>query len=81
MNRAFLGHLKSIIALPFVVIVVIPVIILYYNPSTLGFTPNNLIIILFAIGIVIIIGGFTLLTKTILLFSRIGNDNLAPWDK
>jgi protein-S-isoprenylcysteine O-methyltransferase Ste14 len=77
----FFRQVESILALPFVVIVLIPAIIVYFTQSNLKFSLyNSITIFSLVIGIMIIIVGLLILTKTILLFSHIGKGTLAPWD-
>lgn len=74
--------LKAILALPFMVLVVIPSILLLVtrsaNPAWHASFPTNLLLFLASLGLFLI--GVMLLTSTIRLFSRQGHGTLAPWD-
>jgi protein-S-isoprenylcysteine O-methyltransferase Ste14 len=77
----FLKHLQAILLLPFMVIVVVPVIILSRtNSLNLGWSlpfPANLLP--FALGATLIALGLVLMVKTITLFAIVGQGTLAPW--
>jgi protein-S-isoprenylcysteine O-methyltransferase Ste14 len=61
--------------------VLIPAIIFYFTPSTIRLSLDHpLVLIPVGIGIILIIAGSVLFTKTVLLFSRVGEGTLAPWD-
>ena len=75
------AHLQSILALPFVVIIVIPSLI-YFGVEKKLFNLFHLIdpeIIDFFGGFFLVVGLF-LMIRTILLFSIRGKGTLAPWD-
>lgn len=68
--------LKTILILPFNVIVVIPLIILFftgyhYKPSAGAF---------FITGMVLLLAGFLLSAWTMVLFNNIGKGTAAPWN-
>ncbi len=72
-----LRHVASILALPVVVVIVIPMLI--YNGS--GVINNvNTGIALKWVGVLLLLGGLILMTTTILYFARMGRGTLAPWD-
>jgi|SRR5947209_2704077 len=75
-------HILSIILLPTVMTVVVPVTILYRTGTVnVGWslpTPLNLASSL--CGIVLIVLGLTLFAGTIALFATVGRGTLAPWD-
>jgi protein-S-isoprenylcysteine O-methyltransferase Ste14 len=77
-----LKHLRAIALLPFMVLIIIPAIITYFNPTTnSGWSlpvPLNFIPVM--IGLVFIGSGLVLLYKTISLFMRFGKGTLAPWN-
>lgn len=76
-----LEQLKSILALPFMVIVVIPIAINYLT-SDLEFNPiydlNQSVIYVF--GILFLLLGVPLFIQSIILFVKIGKGTLAPWN-
>lgn len=76
-----IAQLKSILALPFVVIVVIPAII-YYAVNNLAFKPLYRLDadIRFGIASLFMLVGLLLFIKSIDLFIKIGKGTLAPWD-
>src|SRR5947209_14675955 len=76
-----LKQIQSIILLPTMVTVVIPVIILYRTGAlNVGWSltpPLNLVPPF--VGVVLIALGLTLIFKTIALFANVGRGTLAPW--
>ena len=70
--RAF----KAVMALPFQVTVVIPLILLYCS----GWQPDNMVLWISFLGIAVFFVGLLLAVSTIRLFSKLGNGTLAPWD-
>lgn len=77
-----LRHVAAIMALPFVVLVVVPALLVTQTRSaapgwTLPFPLNLLPVVL---GIALIACGLTLLILTIRLFMTVGQGTLAPWD-
>ena len=70
--RAF----KAVMALPFQVTVVIPLILLYCS----GWQPDNMVLWTSFLGIAVFFAGLLLAVSTIRLFSKLGNGTLAPWD-
>ena len=75
-----LDHLKSILALPFMVLIVIPSILYFFFSNQtfpkLGLPP----FILPLIGIIVLITGLLLFIQAIILFIKIGKGTLAPWN-
>ena len=76
-----LDHLKAILALPFMVLVVIPFLIQNSSKKNstelfekLGLPISQLI------GAVFLVFGLFLFIQSILLFVKIGNGTLAPWN-
>jgi protein-S-isoprenylcysteine O-methyltransferase Ste14 len=74
-------HILSIILLPTVVTVVVPVTILYRTGKVnVGWslpTPLNLFSSLCGIGLIVL--GLALVARTIALFAAVGRGTLAPW--
>ena len=74
-------QLKSILLLPFMAIVIIPLVMVFIT-SDLAWNPieqlnQNTITI---IGILFILLGFPLFIQSIILFVKIGKGTLAPWN-
>ena len=67
--------LKAVIILPFNVLVVIPVFILYF--CDYKYVYNSLLLII--LGIIFVVVGFILAVTTMLLFNNIGKGTAAPW--
>jgi protein-S-isoprenylcysteine O-methyltransferase Ste14 len=78
---SILKHIQAILALPIMVMVVIPsVLILATEPINMNRllpAPLNLLPVL--IGVLFIGGGLILMFKTISLFATAGQGTLAPW--
>lgn len=79
--RQVLSHLQAILALPFLAIVVVPLLVLNatrsLNPGwSLAFP---LLLIPLVAGVFLSAVGFLLLWQTIRLFVLFGNGTLAPW--
>jgi protein-S-isoprenylcysteine O-methyltransferase Ste14 len=76
-----LRHLLSILLLPTVVAVVLPLWILSRQAATDTRWPRALGTVPFrALGIVLMIAGVGLVAWCIALFARVGKGTLAPWD-
>lgn len=67
--------LKSILVLPFNVVVVIPSLILYFSGYNYN-TPEKVFLIS---GILLLIFGLYLAVRTMVLFNNVGKGTLAPW--
>ena len=65
----------ALISLPFNVLVIIPVVILYFTNFTYQF-PN---ILQFICGLIVLLGGMLLSGWSMGLFYKIGKGTLAPW--
>ena len=65
----------ALILLPFNVLVIIPVVILYFTNFTYQF-PN---ILQFICGLIVLLGGMLLSGWSMGLFYKIGKGTLAPW--
>lgn len=65
----------ALILLPFNVLVIIPVVILYFTNFTYQF-PN---ILQFICGLIVLLGGMVLSGWSMGLFYKIGKGTLAPW--
>ena len=76
------GSLKQLspLLLPFVVLVLVPLIILYFYKIPLTNYHGILLDLQFAIGLILIVAGLCGLAWTIGLFTRVGEGTLAPWD-
>lgn len=76
-----LKHLQAILALPFMVLIVVPTILIVLsatlNPLWGQSPPVKLLLAL--IGLSLIIGGLVLIISTIRLFIIAGQGTLAPW--
>ena len=75
-------HLKAVILLPFMVVVVIPTIILYFTGldgmAVQRPAPWNVLMVVGAA--VVFVVGLVLFVATVSLFARIGRGTLAPWN-
>ena len=77
---SFWSHLKAIVALPFMVIIVIPFLLNHlYEPNISSKVGLSYIGMLGA-GIFIMIPGLFLFINALILFHKIGNGTLAPWN-
>ena len=75
-------HLLTILALPFVVVVVVPTLIVWIGGGwdvrwRVG-SPAGLLLL--GIGLALWLGGLLLTAWCIRLFARLGQGTLAPWD-
>lgn len=78
-TRAF-DHLIPILALPFMVVIIIPYFLnKYYEPYKFSQLLDLDHGEMWLIGILIFIPGFLLFILSIRLFHKIGNGTLAPW--
>ena len=75
-------HLLAILALPFVVVVVVPTLIAGAGREwDIRWPPESLTaIFLRAVGLALWLAGFLLAAWCIRLFARVGRGTLAPWD-
>ena len=74
-----LDHIRSVIALPFMVVILIPFFLnRNYTESISGFL-NISSTRLLIIGIILMIPGIYLFIQSNILFHKIGNGTLAPW--
>lgn len=78
---AKLEHIKAIIQLPFLVIVVVPLLLLNLVSSP-NWLSNFSVFEYYSLPIAILICciGFSLFAHTLYLFNKIGNGTLAPWN-
>ena len=76
------GSLKQLspLLLPFVVLILVPFIILYFYKIPLTNYRGILLDLQFAVGLVLIVVGLCGLAWTISLFTSTGKGTLAPWD-
>lgn len=77
-----LRQLYAILLLPFMAVVVIPGLIVYYSPTLrIGWSwPPRLNLLPPLLGGALIAAGLTLMAKSIWLFATVGQGTLAPWD-
>jgi protein-S-isoprenylcysteine O-methyltransferase Ste14 len=78
----WLRHILAITALPGMVTILVPLVILNATQSSnpgwgLAFP---LSLISYIIGLLLLIAGLTLMVQTISLFASVGKGTLAPWD-
>ena len=74
-------QLNSILLLPFMAVVVIPLILTAFFGKAPGWKlPNSLNLVPIAIGLSLVVVGLILMGKTITLFANLGQGTLAPWD-
>jgi len=72
-----ISFIKNILILPFNVLITLPFILNLLNDTHLIYEYN---IYFKIIGILILILGIILFTKTVFLFFKFGNGTIAPWD-
>jgi protein-S-isoprenylcysteine O-methyltransferase Ste14 len=77
-----LRHLLSILLLPVFVVVVVPYwLITAFDSGGVPWGGDSLTMLLFhASGILFFIAGFGLFTWCVILFAKVGQGTLAPWD-
>lgn len=74
-------HLLSVLLLPFTVVVIVPKWILgSWAMRDVRWTETALSPIGQVVGIVVFVGGLGLFTWCLVLFARVGQGTLAPWD-
>jgi len=73
-------HFKTVVQLPFVVIVLIPSLIMYFLPEAKSAFWSELSPMSTIIGIACFFLGLALFIKSVDLFIKIGNGTLAPWN-
>ncbi len=77
----FRSHLRSILSLPFMVVIIFPGLIYWFSKGQALFQwLNDYRIIFIVFGIVFLVLGFFLFFSTIKLFHKKGKGTLAPWD-
>ena len=76
-----IDHIKSILALPFMVLVVIPYVI-YRSTVEFEFVENleAYRVLTVIIGVLFLLIGLYLFIQSIILFIKIGKGTLAPWN-
>ncbi len=81
-THSVIRHLRAVAALPGVVIIVIPCIILAWSSGWHGLSavPTALQFAIVVVGATLATVGLILMIKTISLFVRVGSGTLAPWD-
>ena len=75
-----LRHILSILLLPFVVVIVVPIWLRRGMAAYDTRWEGVLIWIGGALGILVILAGFALFAWCVALFARVGQGTLAPWD-
>lgn len=75
-------HLRSVLLLPFVVTVVVPMLlVLPLRSLAIGWPVSSpLQWLLRLIGVAALFGGLRLVVQTVRLFAHVGEGTLAPWD-
>ena len=75
-------HLRSVLALPVVVTIVVPTWIVMRGPPLLFGWSDRLIFraLVIALGVAFMAAGLSLAVRTIALFAHEGDGTLAPWD-
>jgi len=75
-------HIRAILALPFMVLIVIPSILLYYSDFVIfSYQLSVFLEVVFKItGGLFLLLGLVFLIGNIVTFAKIGNGTLAPWD-
>ena len=75
-------HLLSILALPFMVVVVVPALLVWTTSDWDSRWPleGPVALIPWGFGLALWLGGFLLAAWCIGLFARVGRGTLAPWD-
>jgi protein-S-isoprenylcysteine O-methyltransferase Ste14 len=76
----FLRHLRAILLLPVMATLVIPALLLFLRQRPDRFFWPSLKPLPLGIGIILISLGLSLVVATNLLFIRVGQGTLAPWD-
>ena len=77
----FIRHLKTILVLPFTVLVIIPGLIIYFSPVwNLSYVLGSSSQMLYGIGLLAFFISSAFFVSTLVLFIRISEGTLAPWD-
>lgn len=71
-----IGWIKALLILPVNVLIVIPLLILYFTKYQYKMQPLGL----FIIGIILFVAGLFFAGWTMILFSKLGKGTLAPWE-
>ena len=81
MWKVFVRHLKTIMILPFSVMVVIPLLVLLFTPPwNLSYLIGISAPILFGVGFILGLMSVAFFISSLVLFLRISEGTLAPWD-
>ena len=76
-----LRHLFSILALPVMVIIILPIMLVsFFTYVPFWGFPSHSAMFLLVVGVILIVLGVILLYSTILAFIRKGDGTIAPWD-
>ena len=78
--RMFVRHLLSVAALPFVVVVLVPVWLARTNHVSLAIGPSGPAIFAQIVGLLLILIGLILFSASLRKFAADGEGTLAPWD-
>ena len=79
-RNTFYEHAKSIVLLPMMAIVVIPLVIIIWVPQwNLSYLIGSSSELLFGIGILLFLLSIAFFISTLVLFIRISQGTLAPW--
>jgi protein-S-isoprenylcysteine O-methyltransferase Ste14 len=75
-------HLRSVLALPVVMTIVVPTWLVWRGPPLrLGWSDTSIVRApIIALGVAFIAAGLSLAVRTIALFAHEGDGTLAPWD-
>lgn len=80
-RSTLLQHLRAIAALPLIVTVVIPAVLLVTGKVSIEWSlPAPWRVIPPAAGALLVVAGLALIVMTISLFTRVGRGTLAPWN-
>lgn len=75
-------HVRAIVILPGTVTLIVPAVVLWWTDSwaPLRYPSLQLSMVALVAGLSLVVVGFVLWFKTVVLFSRAGKGTLAPWD-
>ncbi len=75
-------HLPAILALPFLVVIVVPYVLLSTTAGMDSRWGDDLPVawVVRAVGVIVVVAGFALSAWCVRLFANVGEGTLAPWD-